>query len=461
MRRFEFKEGTSSKFWQISQEGPQLTVNWGRIGAKVQTKTKTFDSPDAAFKNQCALIGEKLANGYIEVTADGLPMAPPTPQTPTGPSSQSQETPQSQEGRRAILQNARGHTIILAQLGPHVITGEGPDRLVQTLGSSREAEEHFNRIKMVREKDGYETRRLEPVSNETVAPLTRPELAGFEGKIDFNDGRLLISFGGDFDSEVQSAVCDALVEHIEQLAPRYAQLLCDTQSPKAGWERALDNKSLESVESFVFDTPYNTTERQSLNSIGSLDSVIRACPNLKKLFATGALDLNPVGHPKLESLYLLGEPLSPSLLEALGECCFSSLKRLALGLGYVGPSEETIIVSSLFSIEAPGLRELHIGGGFKADASGFLAKLAAHKLPHQWNNLRIYEECSLADVKSILENHRESFESLETLGLVVWDEEDTGENEWAIQVGSRLLRVENIDEDERRKQFLPGVYNTW
>jgi hypothetical protein len=314
---------------------------------------------------------------------------------------------------------------------------------------------------MVREKDGYEARKLEPVSSETVAPPTRLELVDFAGKTDFNNGRLLITFDGDFDSEIPSIVCDALVEHIEQSAPRYVQLSCDIQSPKAGWEQALDNKSLESVESFVFDTPYATTQRQSLNSIGSLDAVTRACPNLKNLFATGALALNPAGHLKLESLHLLGEPLSPSLLEALGECYFPSLKRLSLWFGDAGPAEESAAVSSLFSIDAPGLRELHVGGFFNVDASSFLAKLATHKMPHQWKNLRIYEECSLADVKSILENHSESFESLETLGLVVWDEDDTGEKEWAIQVGSCLLRLEHIDEDEQHVQFLPGVYGAW
>jgi predicted DNA-binding WGR domain protein len=461
MRRFEFKDVTTSKFWQISQEGPQLTVSWGQIGAKGQTRTRIFDSPDTAFKNQCDLIGEKLVNGYIEVTADGLPIAPQAPQTPTGPSSQSQEAPQSQEGRRAILQNAWGHTIILTQLGLHVITGEGPDRLVQTLGSSKEAEEHFNRIKMVRQKEGYEAQRLEPMSSETVAPPTRLELAGFEGKIDFNDGRLLISFDGDFDSEIPGIVCDALVDHIEQLAPRYVQLLCGTQSPKAGWEQALDNKSLESVEAFVFDTPYSTTQRQGRNSMGSLDAVTRACPNLKNLFATGALALNPVGHLKLETLHLLGEPLSLSLLEALGECYFPSLKSLTLWLGDAGPDVESTTVSSIFSIEASSLREIHVGGIFNVDASSFLAKVATHKMPHQLKNLRIYGECSLEDVKSILENHSESFESLETLELLVWDEEDTGENEWAIQVGSRLLSLKNIDEDEQHEQFLPGVYSAW
>src|SRR6266567_3665744 len=33
MRRFEFVEGTSAKFWQIEQKGSVLHIGWGRVGA--------------------------------------------------------------------------------------------------------------------------------------------------------------------------------------------------------------------------------------------------------------------------------------------------------------------------------------------------------------------------------------------------------------------------------------------
>jgi predicted DNA-binding WGR domain protein len=82
MGHFEFKDGKSSKFWQASQEGAQLTINWGRSGEIGETRTRTFNSPDAAFRNMCTLIGEKLANGYIEITDDGSPMEPFVSQSP-------------------------------------------------------------------------------------------------------------------------------------------------------------------------------------------------------------------------------------------------------------------------------------------------------------------------------------------------------------------------------------------
>ena len=35
MRRFEFIEGGSSKFWQIEKVGSTLNINFGRIGTKL------------------------------------------------------------------------------------------------------------------------------------------------------------------------------------------------------------------------------------------------------------------------------------------------------------------------------------------------------------------------------------------------------------------------------------------
>ena len=37
---FEFKEGTSSKFWEISLEGTNLTTRYGKIGTDGQSTEK-------------------------------------------------------------------------------------------------------------------------------------------------------------------------------------------------------------------------------------------------------------------------------------------------------------------------------------------------------------------------------------------------------------------------------------
>ena len=69
MRRFEFEEGSSKKFWDISVEGADVTTRWGRIGTEGQQKSKTFASAAAAKAEHDKLVKEKVGKGYIELTA--------------------------------------------------------------------------------------------------------------------------------------------------------------------------------------------------------------------------------------------------------------------------------------------------------------------------------------------------------------------------------------------------------
>jgi DNA ligase-1 len=65
-RYFEFVEGTSSKFWEVSQSGADMTTRWGRIGTAGQSKTKTFADAAAAAKQVEKLIADKTDEGYVE-----------------------------------------------------------------------------------------------------------------------------------------------------------------------------------------------------------------------------------------------------------------------------------------------------------------------------------------------------------------------------------------------------------
>jgi len=63
---FEFVEGTSNKFWEVSQSGNTMTTRWGRIGSNGQSKTKTFADEQSAANAMAKLIQEKTEEGYIE-----------------------------------------------------------------------------------------------------------------------------------------------------------------------------------------------------------------------------------------------------------------------------------------------------------------------------------------------------------------------------------------------------------
>lgn len=67
LRRFEYADDKSNKFWEIGVNGTEVTVRFGRTGSNGQTQTKSFASEDAARRHADKLIEEKTEKGYEEV----------------------------------------------------------------------------------------------------------------------------------------------------------------------------------------------------------------------------------------------------------------------------------------------------------------------------------------------------------------------------------------------------------
>jgi DNA ligase-1 len=66
-RRFELSEGTANKFWEVSRDGTDVTVRFGRIGTQGQTNVKSFSDAGAAAQHVEKLIREKSGKGYTEI----------------------------------------------------------------------------------------------------------------------------------------------------------------------------------------------------------------------------------------------------------------------------------------------------------------------------------------------------------------------------------------------------------
>jgi predicted DNA-binding WGR domain protein len=71
MRRFEFIDDSSSKFWEMDYtEGESsFTVTFGKIGTAGQTQTKSFDTSEKAAAESEKLVKEKTRKGYLEAGA--------------------------------------------------------------------------------------------------------------------------------------------------------------------------------------------------------------------------------------------------------------------------------------------------------------------------------------------------------------------------------------------------------
>jgi predicted DNA-binding WGR domain protein len=67
LRRFEYTDAKSNKFWEISVVGKKVTVRYGRIGTEGQVQVKNYDSPAEAKRAAEKQIAEKVKKGYSEI----------------------------------------------------------------------------------------------------------------------------------------------------------------------------------------------------------------------------------------------------------------------------------------------------------------------------------------------------------------------------------------------------------
>ena len=67
----ELVDDGSSKFWEITVEGTEHTVRYGKIGADGRTTTKSFDSEEDARAEAEKLIKSKRKKGYGEPSVEG------------------------------------------------------------------------------------------------------------------------------------------------------------------------------------------------------------------------------------------------------------------------------------------------------------------------------------------------------------------------------------------------------
>jgi predicted DNA-binding WGR domain protein len=120
----EFREGKSSKFWEVVADGKAVTTRWGRIGANGQSKTQSCASATAARELADELAAEKQNKGYACVdTASGVP----APARAADDAAVVPERASAQRGsaitdltklRRAMAAMNQGKVVALANAGP-------------------------------------------------------------------------------------------------------------------------------------------------------------------------------------------------------------------------------------------------------------------------------------------------------------------------------------------------------
>jgi predicted DNA-binding WGR domain protein len=120
MRRFEFVEGSSSKFWEPGLQGSTFIVTYGRIGTAGQRKEKGFPDEESARREYERKVAEKLREGYKEVSGEGEASAPASAPEKKAPPPKLELPPRVRSGKPTAEQVAAAAQVLTAleaQLG--------------------------------------------------------------------------------------------------------------------------------------------------------------------------------------------------------------------------------------------------------------------------------------------------------------------------------------------------------
>lgn len=349
------------------------------------------------------------------------------------------------------LQGPSGHLLRVALAGPRVITGEGENRIIQEFPSPAAAREHIERAVRLHRREGYALLAVQEATDDEV--LRAPDPLAERSRWEPGRRRLQVTFNRD---EGIAELCDAVVARAIAAEARTLHLVCDPQSPAEALTDALAGRELPALEALILDTHFQTVTRQATNAFGDLAHVLRAMPNLTRLFATGDLVLSPARHDRLRELYLLGDPLDPALLEGLGASHLQALDTLGITLASdEGPADPAPLLRALASLRAPRLRALELQG--LQDLAGVLTALAAAPLPPSWRRLVL--DGSIRDEDALLRALRATaprLGALEALGLPLGDDLSADGDEAA-----RAILPILGDREELGTLLLPAVYDAW
>lgn len=344
-----------------------------------------------------------------------------------------------------------GRDVRIVLAGDSVFTGEGEDIVVQRFDDPRAARQHLDLVLQRHRRQGYAIteRRLDGAELMGVIDPSgaADELAGLV-EWEADQRRLTITFREPADVRR----CRDLVARAAELSAGWVQVICDPVSPGPALAEALAARPLPELVCFAFDTHFQTLTRQRANDPGDLARLLSGLPGLERLFATGDLDLRPTAHARLAELYLLGDPLRASTLDALGRSRFPALEVLGLCVASdAGPPDARAVAAALRSVHAPALSALEIAG--LGDLCAFLDALTAQPLPDAWTSLRVTGSVRDEDeLLALLAARAQRLSALQQIGLPL-DELSTGAAEHA-----RRIVPELEDAGELGEYLTPATY---
>lgn len=339
MRRFEFKDGKSQKFWQIEVDEESFTVQFGRIGTEGQTQVKSFTSPEKCEAEANKLIAAKVKKGYQEVDL-GASAAKPAGKAKADAAPTGARNPELE----AAILDADKPDLDAWQVYADWLQTQGDawgERL--SLSLQRQKAKGAAKAKFTKMIEEYDAAHADA--------LYGKELAGMMAK-------------QDFDQVVKIEAPFGLIMEVDTRSPNYdwkgaspkAVLAAIVKSPAAKLLRnvtigILDHHypislaggidvlskagRLESLRSlFIGAFEYPDESEISWVSVGNVSKILALAPNLRSLHLRGAdIGLGTLEHKTLESLTIETGGLPGSAVASIGKAKLPQLRHMEVWLG--------------------------------------------------------------------------------------------------------------------------------
>ncbi|PRP93503.1 WGR domain-containing protein [Enhygromyxa salina] len=434
VRRFEFKDSRSYKFWEIEVDGVSFTARYGKVGTDGQTQTKSFASADKAAAAAEKKIQEKVRKGYAEVGS-----------APASPAKQDAAEPEHDFAVLADKLQAAGDPWgqRIALSIAHAATGsKSPERrkLAKALKElEREHATHFfgAALQDLMTEDGFEK----------VARLTWE--FGYIKRA--NVGSPEYDFDGPDAGEVLAAImASPASEYIEQLTVGLTDWegggLVDAHRAIA---KGIVHPRLETV--FIGDFH---AEQQEISwvSHGDISGLYAKAPNLRTLRLRGVgFDLGALEHPTLARLEIESGGLPEAAVVSLAKAKLPELAHMEIWFGRTDYGGTTNIeaLRPLFSTTTlPKLRHLGLQNSEMQDE--IAVALATSKLLAQVQSVDLSMGTMRgAGVQAIIDN-APRFKHLKSLNLA---------NNYISSVQATQLRAALGDIVKIGRQETPDVYD--
>jgi uncharacterized protein (TIGR02996 family) len=373
MPRYEFVEGSSSKFWEIELDGVSFTARWGRIGTEGQEKTQTFASPAEAKKEYEKLISSKVKKGYQAVEGGG--------DDDDGEAGQSMSAASNPELEAAIEKN-------LDDPQPWLVYADW----LQSQGDPRG---EFITLSHQGKHGDWLERHTEALFGEALAEKldSDPPELDLEWRLGFVKAATIKRADYDSDTDVDELTQTFLARPVARFirALTFGLTGYESDNDYTGVVEAIvasgRGKTLQSLWFGEFDYPDET--EISWAPWGALGPLWKAVPNLKSFGVRGAGgSFGSIDLPNLVSFTVETGGLAQDALKSIVEAKWPKLERLEVWTGDTNYGAESTAEDWLPLLEAraaPKLTHLAVRNSEYTDA--LVGLLVSSKLLPQLTSL--------------------------------------------------------------------------